>query len=111
MVEQEYIDSLITPEYLLERGFVEYHTQEESGIWEAPFYEDYRHFIEADHNRNMFVVLMQEPDKNGVRDHLIYVQENAGCGFVRIPERWYGMPKQYFEAIYFGIQGCKPKEK
>jgi hypothetical protein len=102
---------IVTPEYLLSHGFVQYYSAEETGIFETPFQnkEDW-HFMEASHDRNMFVVILSKNyEDEAHRHHQIYVQEDAGCEFCSIPERWWNLPIEYFESIYYGIRGEKPK--
>jgi hypothetical protein len=102
----------ITPEYLLSHGFVQYNSIAEGDVYEIPFYDEHAmHFREVEFNRQMFVVVLWPSD--GILsateyDHSIYVQEDAGCGFVQIPEAWCELPVDYFEAIYYGIRGDKP---
>lgn len=102
----------VTPEYLLSHGFEKYDENDQYDIHECPFINnDHLHFREKEFDRNMFVVIFSQDmeDKNHMH-HQIYVQEDAGCGFTCIPERWWDLPIEYFEAIYFGIRGDKPKE-
>lgn len=101
----------VTPSYLLEHGFVQYKSVEEGWVHEIPFQnEDDLHFKEASHDRRMFVVIFSPSyEHDGHWHHSIYVQVDAGCGFVCIPEPWWDLPVEYFEAIYYGIRGEKPK--
>jgi hypothetical protein len=101
----------VTPSYLLSHGFVQYKSADEVGIHEIPFYStDDLYFVESNFDRRMFVVSFS-PSYNDDDHwhHSIYVQEDAGCGFVCIPEAWWDLPVEYFEAIYYGIRGEKPK--
>jgi hypothetical protein len=92
----------VTPEYLLSRGFVKYHDPDDTGIYQIPFYNpDDLHFMEKVFDRNMFVVILQ-PD---VDDYSVYVQEDAGCGFVRIPLRFSELDSDCLESLYNGIRG------
>lgn len=104
----------VTPEYLLSHGFMQYKSVEEGDVWEIPFQnEDDLHFREIEFDRRMFVVIFSKNyDDEKYPNHYhhsIYVQEDAGCGFVCIPEAWWELPIEYFEAIYYGIRGEKPK--
>jgi hypothetical protein len=99
----------ITPEYLLSHGFIQYNSFDESDIFDAPFFgQDALHFREKEFDRNIFIVVLWSDGNASGYDHSIYVQEDAGCGFTQIPERWAGLPIEYFEAIYYGIRGKKP---
>lgn len=108
-IDQKYV----TPEYLLSHGFEKYISKSEGLINEIPFCEGDLHFKEIEHDRRMFVVTfspnMDQKKYPGHFHHSIYVQEDAGCGFVCIPEPWWVLPIEYFESIYYGIRGEKPK--
>jgi hypothetical protein len=99
----KYVDE----EYLLSHGFERYNEEQSGEICDMPFMnEEDMHFREKEFDRNMFVLILSE----GIpMDHGIWVQYNAGCGFVRIPELWSGLPVKFFESIYYGIRGCYPK--
>lgn len=101
----------IGPEWLLSHGFIQYFSEHDTGIHEIPFYnKEDLHFVEKSFDRNMFVVILSPSHEHeGHLHHEIYVQEDAGCGFTSIPERWWFLPIEYFEAIYYGIRGEKPK--
>ena len=95
----------VTPEWLIEHGFVQYKSSEEPGIHDTPFHnEDDQHFIEKNFDRNMFVVILSPYDENKF-DHSIYVQDDVGCGFTLIPERWSELAVEHLQAIYYGIRG------
>lgn len=103
----------VTAEYLLSHGFRQYTSKEDGGVFEIPFYNDGgSYFREIKFDRNMFVVeltprVLINPEEEGF-SHSIYVQEDAGCGFVCIPEMWWDLPIEHFESIYYGIRGNKP---
>lgn len=101
----------VTPTYLLSHGFVQYKSIDEGEIYDIPFQnEDDLHFREIEFDRRMFVVIFSKDYNDETHwHHSIYVQEDAGCGFVCIPEAWWELPIEYFEAIYYGIRGEKPK--
>jgi len=103
----------VTPKYLLSHGFMQY-DMDFYQVWEAPRGSDGDlHFIEKDFDRNMFVVIfspnLDTEEYPNHFHHTIYVQKDAGCGFAEIPERWWELPIEYFESIYYGIRGEKPK--
>lgn len=100
----------VTPEYLLSHGFVQYKDGYHKDVpFDAPFYDEHAfHFMEKQFHRQMFVVILwPDDDETGEYDHVIYVQHDAGCGFVQIPEAWAQLPIEYLEAIYYGIRGEK----
>lgn len=102
----------ITPEYLLSHGFFQYNTSEEGDCCDVPFIEGYLHFREIEFSRQLFVVLLSQRDDDDISqgyDDTVYVQVDAGCGFVEIPFPWVDLPIEYFEAVYYGIHGEKPK--
>lgn len=101
----------VTPEYLLSHGFEMYDEDSQFEINQLPFNnKEQLHFRESEFDRNMFVVILSPSQEHSDHmDHEIYVQEDAGCGFTPIPERWWDLAIEYFEAIYYGIRGCKPK--
>ena len=104
-------EEYVTMEYLLSHGFVQYKSAEEGDVCDIPFQsEDDFHFREIEFARQMFVIIFSPSfEHEGHYHHSIYVQEDAGCGFVCIPEQWWDLPIEYFEAIYYGIRGEKPK--
>lgn len=104
--ETKYVDE----EYLLSHGFVRYSEGDEDNPYQIPFNnEDDLHFKEKVYDRNMFVIILSEPlYDDAPLNHEIWVQEDAGCGFTHIPERWAGLPVKFFEAIYYGIRGEYP---
>lgn len=106
--ETKYVDQ----EYLLSHGFVRYSHGDEDNPYQIPFNnEDDLHFKEKGHDRNMFVIILSESFNEGEpMNHEIWVQDDAGCGFTLIPERWSGLPIKFFEAIYYGIRGEYPKQ-
>lgn len=102
----------VTPEYLLSHGFVQYNTSEEGDCCDIPFIEGYLHFRQIEFSRQLFVVLLSQRDDNDISqgyDDTVYVQIDAGCGFIEMPFPWVDLPIEYFESVYYGIQGEKPK--
>lgn len=110
-LQKDEVRKYVTPEYLLTHGFFQYKSVEEGDVCEIPFQnDDDLRFREIEFNRNMFVmILSMDYDHENHRHHEIYVQEDAGCGFSSIPERWWDLPIEYFEAIYYGIRGEKAR--
>lgn len=106
--ETKYVDE----DYLLSHGFERYNREQSFDITDMPFFNDEDwHYREKEFDRNMFVIIFSEPlYDNAPLNHQIYVQEDAGCGFACIPERWAGLPVKFFEAIYYGIRGEYPKQ-
>lgn len=106
--ETKYVDT----EYLLSHGFEQYNEEQQYDISGMPFMnEEDLHFREKEFDRNMFVVILSESYNEGEPlCHEIWVQDDAGCGFTCIPERWSGLPVKFFEAIYYGIRGEYPKQ-
>lgn len=98
---------LVTPEYLLEHGFVQYKTTDETYVFDIPFYnKNDMHFMERDFNRNLFVVILI-PYAEGGYDYIVFVQKDAGCGFIKMPLRYVELHAEHFEALYYGIHGKK----
>jgi hypothetical protein len=97
----------VTTEWLLNHGFVQYTSPEDTGIHDIPFRNnDDLHFVEKVFDRNMFVVVFSPSlEHDDHLHHQIYVQEDAGCGFTCIPERWWFLPIEYLQSIYYGIRG------
>lgn len=106
--ETKYVDA----DYLLSHGFVRYSQGDEDNPYQIPFQnEEDLHFMEKSFDRNMFVIILSESVyEDSPMDHQIWVQEDAGCGFTLIPERWSGLPVKFLEAIYYGIRGEYPKQ-
>lgn len=103
----KYVDE----EYLLSHGFERYNEEQSYDISGMPYMNDEDlHFREMGFDRNMFVVILSESFNDGEPlNHEIWVQDDAGCGFTLIPERWSGLPVKFFESIYYGIRGYYPK--
>ena len=102
----------ITPEYLLSHGFRQYHSADDGYWYQIPFLNEADlHFVEIDPNRNVFVVVISAPmnDDESYDCITVYIQEDAGCGFIEMPYRWCGFPVDFFEALYYSFYGYKPK--
>lgn len=106
-------EKVVTEEYLLTHGFFEYKSEEEGDIHEIPFGEtDARYFREIEFTRQICVVSFSpyNGDKETWGYHKgVYFQEDAGCGFICIPFPWWDLTIEYFESVYYGIRGKKPK--
>lgn len=107
------LEKYITPEYLLSHGFERYNAEQATEICEMPFEDNEHnlHFREKEFHRQMFVVIFSgyngDPKEGYHKD--VHVQDDAGCGFVSIPFPWWDLPIEYFESVYYGIRGYKPK--
>ncbi len=107
----------VTPQYLTSHGFEHLQSHKDTGLYAPPEKMDRElYFCEKSRNRNCFIVTLERhddeihhPSTDSGFHHTIYVQDDAGCGFVRIPERWSALSIKHFEAIYFGINGVRPK--
>lgn len=102
----------LTPEYLLSHGFVEYKTEEEGDCFDIPFWdENHLHFRETAFDRQLFVVVFVPYNGDSLQGFspAVYVQIDAGCGFIRVPFPWVELTIEYFESVYYGIRGEKPK--
>jgi hypothetical protein len=106
-------DGYVTVNYLLSHGFQQYTSVEEGHVCDIPFENntDSLHFKEIEFHRQMFVVIIS-PYNGTPKDGFhfdVWVQDDAGCGFVSVPFPWYDLPIEYFESVYYGIRGHKPK--
>lgn len=107
----------VTKQYLESVGFVQYNSPNDPRYemsYKIPFYnEDDIHMMEKQFHRNLFVVILTpHNDYEGIDEsYLVYVQEDAGCGFVNIPYRWSELHIEHFEALYISIMGHKPGNK
>lgn len=102
----------ITEEYMKAHGFEEYGQDKVGDIYGLPFLEgdEHVHFKEKEFDRQMFVVVFcKNYDGSDDGSRIVYVQENAGCGFIEMPFPWTYLCVEYFEAVYYGIRGHKPK--
>lgn len=103
----------LTEEYLLSHGFEKYNSEQAKEICDMPFEdnEDTTHYREKRFDRQMFVVIFSpyncDPKEGYAKS--VYVQHDAGCGFMEIPFPWWDLPIEYFESVYYGIRGHKPK--
>lgn len=104
-------EKYVTPEYLLSHGFVQYSSVEEGDIFEIPWEpeEESLHFREIEFDRRICVVTFSPGYKQDDYDYSVYFQDDAGCGFILMPLYWSELPIEYFESIYYGIRGNKPK--
>lgn len=104
---------VVTVEYLLNHGFIQYNSVEEGDVCDIPFEgnEDSLNFREIEFDRQMFVVIFSSHNGDPASGYgkYVWVQEDAGCGFVEIPFPWWDLPIEYFESVYYGIRGHKPK--
>ena len=101
----------VTPEYLLSHGFFEYKSEKEGDIHDIPFELENgsTHFREIKFDRRICVVTFSPRMSHEGFDYSVYFQDDAGCGFVLMPFYWWDLPIEYFEAVYYGIRGEKPK--
>lgn len=98
-------DEQVTPEWLLSHGFVQYKSTEEGKVFEIPFMATgWLHFLEKTFSRQMFVVIIEHPPYfNDDPVILVYVQEDAGCGFVEMPLPWIGLPVKFLQSLYYSF--------
>ena len=116
MTDEMNEDLDVTPQYLTSHGFYRLEFGSDPGRAYFPeFSDDDLCFLEKNGSRQEFVVIMSPYSENihassSPRDYFyhVYVQEDAGCGYVEIPFPWTLLPIKYFEAVYFGITGKKP---
>lgn len=91
-------DTVITPKFLLENGFIEYHTGDENTApyyieipSELPIYPDpknrIRVFFQRKFHRNLFVISFQEIEEDNVPVQ-VWVMNDVGCGYSDMPLRW-----------------------
>jgi len=106
-LQKEYV----TPYYLLSHGFIQYKSEEEGDMHEIPFEmeEGSIHFREIEFDRRICVVTFTPRLDHDGYNYSVYFQDDAGCGFICIPLYWWDLPIEYFEAVYYGIRGEKPK--
>lgn len=104
-------DKYVTPGYLLSHGFIQYKDETDGGIFEIPveIEEGSIHFREIIFDRRMCVVTFTPRLAHDGFDYSVYFQDDAGCGFILIPFCWWDLPIEYFESVYYGIRGEKPK--
>lgn len=106
-------EKLITEEYLLTHGFYQYKNELDGDCSQIPFEGgDSLCFREIEFNRQMCVVIFSpyNGDKeNWGYNKMVYFQDDVGCGFVCIPFPWWDLTIDYFESVYYGIRGEKPK--
>lgn len=103
----------VSIEYLLTHGFRPYKSVEDGDACDIPFEgnDETLHFREIEDHRQMFVVLINRHNYDPREDFAfwVYVQDDSGMGFVQIRFPWWSLPVEYFEAVYYGIRGEKPK--
>jgi hypothetical protein len=100
----------VTIEYLLSHGFRQYKSVEDGDCYAIPFSNnDYLYFREIEFHRQMFVVEIAAYLNDKTKYHTeVYVQEDAGCGFIEIPFPWAELTVECFESVYYGIRGYRP---
>lgn len=105
-------NQVVTIEYLLSHGFRPCKPSDEDLPCQFPFDENEGslNFLEIKHHRQMFGVVFcgYNGDPNDGWHKSVYVQEDAGCGFIEIPFPWWDLHIEYFESVYYGIRGHKP---
>jgi hypothetical protein len=106
-------EKYVTADYLIDHSFIQYKNLAEGRFHDIPFEDNPNtfHFREIDGDRQMFVVIISPYNgdpKDGYGAH-VYVQIDAGCGFIEIPFPWWDLTIEYFESVYYGIRGYKPK--
>lgn len=111
-MDDNFFDKCVTPEYLLSHGFRIYKSIDDGELYDIPFVDnpDSICFREIEFHRQIFVVIFgayNGDPKDGYHKS-VYVQEDAGCGFVEIPFPWWDLPIEHFESVYYGIRGNKP---
>jgi hypothetical protein len=79
------------------------------GAIDIPFNEGWIHFTEIELDRQMFAVAFCVDIDGKPYSPDVYVQDDIGCGFVEIPFPWGDLTIEYFESVYYGIRGHKPK--
>lgn len=106
------MSDLLTPAYLFAHGFTGVCPGDEvTELVGFPFFDPEWSlcFAEKD-NRRLFVVTMNKCDNGDLNEHQVYVQEDAGCGFVTLPDDGFGdVTVEQFECMYYGIKREKPK--
>jgi hypothetical protein len=109
--ELDEIKPAVTQDYLLSHGFIRCSEIDEDSPYQMPLgNDDDFTFREKCFDRQMFVVIFYAYNGNPEEGYgkQVYVQENAGCGFIEIPFPWCDLPIEYFESVYYGIRGHKP---
>lgn len=109
-------DELVTPEYLIAHGFIQYgdHEYDDLPINTPTLFKRYCSvdgYIEKELHRQMFIVQIDRDfDSLEAINIQVYVQEDIGCGFIEIPFPWVELSVDFFESVYYGIRGHKPKK-
>lgn len=99
-------EKLVTPEFLTEIGFVELAEDNTPPGFDIIFdTETQKCFIENQVNRNAFCMVLEYMEDHW--DCLLYVQDDIGCGFLLMPDRWSGMPIDRLNDFYSAFMGVK----
>lgn len=101
----------VTPEYLLTHGFFQYFNENDGDIYEIPIEleKGSLHFREIKFDRRICIVTFTPRLDHEGFDYSVYFQDDAGCGFICIPFCWWDLPIEYFESVYYGIRGERPR--
>jgi len=102
----------VTIEYLLTHGFFQYKNEEEGDCSLIPFEDGHSLcFREVEFSRQMCVVIFSpyNGDPEEGYNVMTYFQDDVGCGFICIPFPWWDLTIEYFESVYYGIRGERPK--
>lgn len=104
-------EKYVTPEWLLANGFEEFFLSDlEDEYPGLPVMQecDNRFFREKEFNRNLFVIKIypyQTTDYHEYFDYEVYIQEDVGCPFVRMPFLWSGLPVDRLNDLYSSFMG------
>lgn len=102
------LEELVTPEFLLQVGFVPMLEENAPPGFNVIFdSETQKCFIENGINRNAFCIVLEYMEGPGYWDCLLYVQNDIGCGFVLMPDRWAGLPADRLNDFYSAFTGNK----
>lgn len=106
------VEKSITPEFLEGKGFARYVPNNGAAFdgyfpetFDVPFdLENDLCYIEKKHDRNQFCVVLSKVSNGGDHQFAIWVQENVGCGFVKIPNNFSAISEFHFELLFEGIR-------
>lgn len=102
----------IDPLYLIKKGFYGYTPGNEErfgdnfpSIFDVEFDpQEEECYLEFKFDRNQFCVVLSKFTHGGEYAFTIWIQENVGCGFVKIPNNFRSISQYHFELLFEAIR-------
>lgn len=99
-------EQIVTPEWLINNGFEEFSVNDGEFLYDGlpPQQQGDRFFREKNFHRNLFVIQLFP---NELLDYAVFVQDDVGCGFTRMPLRWSELSVDRLNDLYSAFMDKK----